>query len=237
MITAYTGVPGSGKTLDVMREICFALRTGRRVLSNIRIDKLPGGLEKYRGRLKYISNDEITPKNLRRYAFKNHNLTKKGTQYQTLIVVDECQLMFSDTFMTKKDAKPWLTFFSQHRKLRFNMLMVTQSMRTGLVRDIRDKVEIETSHWKMSNYPTKSIVAGLVFLIISLLPIEVFMSVSQWKAMPDKNRLIRRLYLYKPKYGRMYDTYEMYDIEDLREYQREESGEAEQPESGGRAPA
>ena len=211
MIIAYTGTPGAGKTLDIMRQILFMLRTGRRVLCNINVE-LPPQFRKYKHRMFNMKNDDITPEYLVRFAVTHHDLEKTGRELQTVVIIDECQLKFSDTFMTKKQAQPWLWFFSQHRKLRFDFMMVTQSIRTGLVRDIRDKVEIEYTHWKMSNYPTKSIVLGLIFLLISVSPIEIFMSVGQWKAMPDRNRLIRRLYMFKPRYAKMYDTYEIIDM-------------------------
>jgi hypothetical protein len=92
--------------------------------------------------------------------------------------------------------------------------MVTPDIRTGLVRDIRVIVEIEVTHWKMTNYPTKSVMFGLILLIIQLLPIGLFMSVMQWRAMPDRKNLIRRLFLYKPRYAKMYDTYKIYDMEE-----------------------
>lgn len=213
MITAYTGAPGSGKSLDMARRIEQAIRYGKNVICNSEI-MLPPKLQKRRDKLFCVDNDEITPEFLRAFAKERH---KEDRESQTLVVIDECQLKFGDTFMTKNTAKPWGRFFSQHRKLGYDVLMVTPSLRTGLIRDIRVIVEIETVHWKMTNYPTKSIFLGVILLIIQLLPINLFMSVMQWRAMPEKKFLIRRLFLYKPKYGKMYDTFKIYDMDEMKE--------------------
>jgi hypothetical protein len=217
MITAYTGAPGSGKSLDMCRQIVQAIRFGRKVVCNMDI-VLPRNLRRKQKNLFCVENEEITPAFLRSFATKHHKPRKES---QTLVVVDECQLKFSDTFMTKGTAKPWLEFFSQHRKMGYDFLMVTPSIRSGLIRDVRDIVEIEVTHWKMTNYPTKGVVSGLILLIIALLPINVFMSVSQWKAMPDRKNLIRRLFLYKPRYAKMYDTYKIYDVTEQAKKQQE----------------
>ena len=208
MLKTYTGPPGSGKTLNAMRNVAETLRRGRNVVSNMEID-LPSDLKKHEKRLHCVENEAITPRFLRDFAEKYHEPRREK---QTLVVIDECQLKFSQTFMTKASARPWMEFFSQHRKLGFDFLLVTPSARSGLVRDIRDVVEMEVKHLKMSNYPTKSIFLLLILLLIDLLPIEIFMSIAQWTGLKEKKYLIRRLFLYKPKYGKMYDTFKIYDV-------------------------
>ena len=219
MITAYTGTPGSGKTLDVMRAIIYALQSGRKVLCNIRIRDLPRSLEKKRHLIEYINDSDITPRNFLRYAVREHDLSEEGREYQTLVVIDECQLIFSDTVMKKWQERQWMRFFSQHRKFRYNFLLVTQSLRGGIVRQIRDKVELEMLHWKLSNYPTKSVMFGLILLLVALSPVEIFMSVTKWPATTEK---VKRMFLYKPKLGRMYGTYELFDMEELKDIIGEE---------------
>ena len=211
MITAYTGAPGSGKSLNMAKKIEEAIKYGRKVICNSEI-MLPKKLQKKRDRLFCVDNDEITPEFLYSFAAENHKPRKES---QTLVVIDECQLKFSDIFLTKATARPWLKFFSQHRKLGYDFLMITPAIRTGLTRTIREIVEIEVIHWKMTNYPTKGVISGLILLLIQLLPINLFMSVSQWRAMPSKKHLIRKLFLYKPKYAKMYDTYKIYEVEQL----------------------
>jgi hypothetical protein len=193
------------------RQIEQAIKYNGNVICNSEIE-LPEKLKKKKSRKLFcVENEQITPEFLYSFARKHH---KPRRESQTLVVIDECQLKFSDTFMTKATARPWLKFFSQHRKLGYDFLMVTPSIRTGLVRDIREIVEVEVGHWKMTNYPTKGVFSGLILLIIQLLPINLFMSVTQWRAMPDKKNLIRRLFLYKPRYAKMYDTYKIYDMDE-----------------------
>jgi hypothetical protein len=219
MIRAYTGTPGSGKTLDVMRAICHALRANKKVLCNIRLRELPDNLEKKRHLIEYLKDSDITPRNLLRYAVLQHDLSDQGKEYQTLVVIDECQLIFSDTVMKKWQERQWLRFFSQHRKLRYNFLLITQDLRGGMVRQIRDKVEHEILHWKLSNMPTKSIIFGIILLMIQLLPFDVFISIEKWGASSER---VKRLFLYKPKLGNMYGTYELFDMEELKEIIGEE---------------
>ncbi len=76
----------------------------------------------------------------------------------------------------------------------------------------------------------------MILLIIAILPINVFMSVSQWKAMPDRKNLIRRLFLYKPRFAKMYDTYKIYDVTEqakktVRDFTDEQTSDGEQPEA------
>ena len=226
MITAYVGPPGSGKSLDMCRRIEQAIRQWRNVICNSEIT-LPDKLKHRSDKLFCVENEEITPDFLYDFADKHHRPDRES---QTLVVIDECQLKFSQTFLTKGTVQPWLTFFSQHRKKGYDFLMVTPDIRTGLIRDIRVIVELEVTHWKMTNFPTKSIVAGLILLTIHLLPVELFMSVMQWRAMPDKRFLTRRLFWYKPKYSKMYNTFKIYDVTPTKQSgNRSSQGDKEDP--------
>ena len=77
----------------------------------------------------------------------NHKIGKEG---QTLVVIDECQIIFNCRDFGRKDRNAWVTFFAQHRKLGFNVILITQSDRM-LDRQIRSLVEEEVKHRKLNN--------------------------------------------------------------------------------------
>lgn len=61
MIQCYTGVPGSGKSYHVAKEVYNALRSGMNVISNLQINTSiipPKSDKKPLGKFIYIPNDE-----------------------------------------------------------------------------------------------------------------------------------------------------------------------------------
>ena len=114
-----------------------ALRSGKNVICNSSTDlplKLGTG-----NRFYIVENEQLTPDYLWAFMDEHHEPVRKS---QTLIVIEECQLIFSEPL----DVKSWQDFFSQHRALGCDILLVTSNVR-NIVRDIRKLVEQEVSHW------------------------------------------------------------------------------------------
>lgn len=208
-INLYTGTPGSGKSLDLARDIIRRLRRGSRVIANIDIDvdEIKGN----KGTFVYLPDHEMTPQFLYDFARLNHERGKEG---QTLIIIDECQLKFNprDYLIKSKQAErmEWIEFFTTHRHYGYNVILSTQWDRM-IDRQIRALVEYEYIHRKINNYK-----------IFALLPFKLFVSVQYWYGL--RLRIGAEFYIYRKLYSRIYDSYtrfsdENIDPEELRELQ------------------
>ena len=50
----------------------------------------------------------------------------KPKEHQIFLVVDECGRVFNPRDWQRPDRREWLTFFSQHRKLMFDVVLIAQ---------------------------------------------------------------------------------------------------------------
>lgn len=213
MIYLYTGTPGSGKSLHMAKEIIERLMKGKDVIGNFPINEnifysrkirfsfkkgfsLVKVIKKKMGKFTYIENVKITVPWLVDYARKNH---KRGRENQSLLCIDECQCMFNPREFSRKDRMPWNNFFSQHRKLGYNVILVTQSDRM-LDRQIRSIIEYEVKHRKINNY-------GMA----CMLPVKTFISIEYWYGV--RERVSTDYFIYLPRYGSFYDSYAIFDYD------------------------
>lgn len=133
MITLYTGTPGSGKSLHVAKVILERLQIDKKnVIANFEVNQDVINKKRFMisnkniGKFFYLDNSELTVNALVDYAKKNHVL---GKEHQTLLVIDECQTFFNPREFQRKDRLDWNNFFSQHRKLGYEVILVTQNDR------------------------------------------------------------------------------------------------------------
>lgn len=68
----------------------------------------------------------------------------------------------------------WIKFFTQHRKLGYNFIVISQSDRM-IDKQIRSLFEYEIKHRKVNN-----------FKIGKLLPMSTFVGVSYWYGVSEK---------------------------------------------------
>jgi hypothetical protein len=201
MITFYSGTPGSGKSLHVAREIYFNLLIKKRpVVANFPIDydyltkrKLLRSNKKA-AKFTYVDNKDLTINWLYKYAFENHKLGKEG---QTIVIIDECQVMFNPREFSRADRLEWITFFTQHRKLGYHFILISQFDRL-IDRQIRCLFEYEVKHRKLNNF------GPFVFL-----PFKTFVAISYWYGIGE--RVDRKIFIYKRKHGKLYDSFMMFD--------------------------
>ena len=217
MIYLYTGTPGSGKSLHMGKEILSRLRKGRDVIGNFPIyedifykktinfkRKFPfikiGKKRKYgMGNFKWLKVEDFTVKNLVDYARKNHKLNREN---QTLICIDECQSMFNPREFMKSDRLNWNNFMAQHRKLGYNIILVTQNDRL-LDRQIRGLVEYEIKHRKINNYS-----------VGAFIPVKTFIAIEYWYGVRQK--IGSEFFLYSKTYGeKLYDSFRIFDFQEL----------------------
>jgi zona occludens toxin (predicted ATPase) len=209
MVKFYSGTPGSGKSYHTAKEIWNALRTRRRnVISTVNIDtnKISRNGKKKIGDFVYIPITELTVRFLYQYAIQNH---KKGKEGQTLLVIDECQIIYNTRDCQDKENKKsrieWILFFSRHRHLGYDVILISQQDRM-LDRQIRGMFEYEYKHRKVNNYS-----------VGWLIPFTIFVVIQYWYG--AKLRCGSEFVIYRRKVGKIYDSYTMYDdyLEEFRD--------------------
>jgi len=197
MIYLYSGTPGSGKSLHVAQKVVTRLKMLKKsVISTFDVDieyiSKKGKIKL--GEFTYVPITELTPKFLYEYAFKNH---KKGKEGQTLVIIDECQIIFNPRDFGRADRMGWINFFTQHRHLGYDFILVSQFDRL-IDRQIRSLFEYEIKHRKINN-------RGLLWM----LPVKTFVAITYWYGV--KERISSQFFIYKKKISRIYDSYTMFD--------------------------
>jgi zona occludens toxin (predicted ATPase) len=195
-------------------EVWQELRFRRNVISTVNINtaKISRNGKKVIGDFVYVPIMDLTVEFLYRYAIRNH---KKGKEGQTLLVIDECQIIFNPRDFQQKDRRDWILFFSRHRHLGYNVILISQQDRL-VDRQIRGMFEYEYKHRKVNNY-------GIAWL----LPFTFFVCIQYWYG--NRLRIGAEFIRYRKKIAQIYDSYTMYD-DYLAEYANEATPEAEPEE-------
>lgn len=199
MIYLYSGSPGSGKSLHVAKDIYNRLNYSRRpnnVVANFMINKKM--IKNKKANFIYKDNSDLTVKFLLEYALKNHKI---GEENQTLVVVDECQVIWnSREWQSGMNRMEWIKFFTQHRKLGYNFIVISQNDRM-IDRQIRALFEYEVKHRKVNN-----------FKIGKLLPVSTFAAITYWYGINEKLEV--EFFFYRNKWGQFYDSYGTFELDD-----------------------
>lgn len=201
MITLYSGTPGSGKSYHAAKDIITKFRRGGGLIANFPV-KVPDGIRpKKELRVSYWDNSEITPQRLAAYALEHHKI---GVEGQTLLIVDEAQVVYNCREFNSKDRMDWVKFFSQHRKLGFDVLLIAQNDRM-LDRQIRTLIEDEVKHRKLNNF---GFGGGMIQLLT--LGSTWFIALDYWYG-GNKLLMGRQIIRYSSKVAAIYDSYRMFD--------------------------
>lgn len=198
MIDLYSGTPGSGKSLHTAERLYFWLRTGRPAICNfdIRLDCVSKKNSK-KLKFRFVPNDKLTPDFLISYAasFWKGKTIKEDS---ILLVIDECQLIFNAREWSKQGRDKWLSFFSQHRKYGYHIILVAQYDRM-IDRQIRSLIEYEYVHRKVSNFGIKGRLLSIV------MGGHMFVSVKVWYPMNEK--VGSEFFRARKMFFRLYDTF------------------------------
>lgn len=201
MISFYSGTPGSGKSLKMAHEVVEWIKKFKRnVIANTRIDTKTFLKKKKGGLFYYLSNDKFEPEFFYKYALKFHDL---GREHQSLIVIDEAQCLFSPTAVklasseNKAYRQEWLEFFTQHRHLGFDIIIISQFDRL-IDAQIRCLFEYNCVHRKANNF-------GPIGSILTILHIPLFVQITYWYGVNQITS--RQFYTYQKKYAQIYDSY------------------------------
>lgn len=199
MISLFSGTPGSGKSLHVASYIYERCKRERVTIGNFDVNRkvIPNPEFYY-----YWDNSEITVERLVQFSFEYFQ-DNKFREGKILLILDEAQLLFNAREWSVKGRSDWILFFTQHRKLGYDIIMVAQFDRM-IDKQIRSLFEYEVVHRKLSNFGWK----GKLLSIWTLN--RLFVAVKIWY--PLKERVGSEYFLYSKKYASLYDTRALFDL-------------------------
>lgn len=193
-IYLFTGTPGSGKSLHMARLIYWRQRRKVPTIANfdIREECINEGY------FKPICNDDLTPHALQDFAVDSFEKGLcKRKEGAINVFIDECQILFNARNWNEKSRPDWIKFFTQHRKLGYDVYLIAQ-FDSMVDKQIRSLVEYEVKHRKLNNYGRFGTIVGTVIRK------PVIVCVSYWY--PMKQRLRSETFIGTRKYFEMYDT-------------------------------
>ena len=120
MINLFSGTPGSGKSLYATYYLIRELKTGRGVIANFAINE---DFFKKPVNFLYRDNSELTVPFLVQYSKDNHIPNK---EHQTTVIIDEAGVKFNVRDWDVKDRIQWIKFFTLHRKLGYDFILISQ---------------------------------------------------------------------------------------------------------------
>jgi zona occludens toxin (predicted ATPase) len=200
MIELYTGTPGSGKSLHLSKLIYMRLRQKRPVVGNFPIS--------YKGKNEYyyIEVDNVVladPNDLIDFALGYWKAKEcNPIEGHITLIIDEAQILFNSRTWNDSKRKEWIKFFTQHRKLGFNVVLVAQ-FDMMLDKQLRSLIEYQTIHRKVSNFG----IFGFFFAFIFANKLHV--AVKIWY--PIKKKTDSSFFLARKKWYSLYDTYAIFE--------------------------
>ena len=163
MIEIYTGTPGSGKSLhvaDVMKRCIEWFKSPVIANFEFRAKALNG---KGWGSFLYVPNQKLNPDLLVRFSEEYKKL--RGFEHvpedHILLVIDEAQIIFNSRSWNSNDRPEWISFFTQHRKLGYKVILVAQYM-DMLDKQMRAVIEYEHIHRKVKNIGLGGMIMNLI---------------------------------------------------------------------------
>lgn len=201
MIKLYSGTPGSGKSLHLAELLYYRIKNTKTVtIGNFELNtaNIKG---RKRGIYLSVDNARLLPQRLVDFSYKYRRRYGKVKESTFLLVIDESQILFNSREWQMKDRGDWLSFFTQHRKLGYDVILVAQFDRM-LDRQLRALFEYEYIHRKCTNY-------GIVGRFISLFCFgSLFVCIKVWY--PLKEKTGSEFFIYHKKYADIYDTYSLF---------------------------
>lgn len=204
MISLYSGTPGSGKSLHVAEKIFTRLQIGVTCICNFDFNT---DLVRFkRAEFYKVENWDLTVDYLVEFAFAHGKKNRKGKlkEGQFLLVIDECQMLFNSRDYGKRDRQEWCTFFTQHRKYGYDVILVAQFDRM-IDRQIRSLIEYEFIHRKVSNFGWRG------YLLNIFMMGNMFACKEMWY--PMKEKVSASFFRFNKKYARCYDSYKLFQLD------------------------
>lgn len=198
MISLYSGTPGSGKSYHTANVVQSRLKYRHTTIGNFPINNY----KHYRGEYIYVDNSRLSPEWLIEYS-KEYFSIHRFREGAILLLIDEAQLLFNSRDFMRGDRMAWLSFFTQHRHLGFDIILICQFDRM-LDRQIRSLIEYEYIHRKVSNFGWRG-----WFLSWWCLG-RLFCAVKVWY--PLKQKVESEFYILRKSVYRIYDSYADFNV-------------------------
>ena len=229
MIHLYSGTPGSAKSFHATQRIFYRLRSRKTVICNYPVNldycsysaagfwlkkffKKFSPRKRRLGEFLYVPNHELTVDFLKQYAMKYH---RRGKESQTLVVIDECGIMFNPRTFCQADRLGWLEFFSLHRHYGYDFILIAQSDRM-IDRQIRSFLEYDHRHRNVGNF---KLFGKLLALLCGG---GLFIDVTLYYGLREK--VSANWFRFSRRVAALYDSYALYG-EGPEEDPPEETGE------------
>ena len=159
------------------------------------------------GHYLYMENSEMTVERLKEICYLHHKYKVSSIngeeqrvylENQTLLVIDECAVLFNCRQWGDRSRAEWCEFFTQHRKYGYNIILVAQHERM-LDRQIRYLIEIFVTHRNCRYWKTPAKVLSL------LLGGSLFVVLYRWQGC--REIMNTELYRYRPRIAAIYNSY------------------------------
>lgn len=197
MIYLFSGTPGSGKSLDMARNILNDLRNNKPVICNFPIS-VPKYLKKRENNFHFWDNDTMFPGKLISFA-NNYFANHKFREGSIVLYIDECQLLFNARTWNIKGRSDWNAFFTNHRHFGYDIILVAQFDRM-IDKQIRSLIEYELIHRKVNNLG----LPGIFFRVILFSP-TLFVRIKMYYPLAEK--VGTEFFRYSDKYSKIYNSY------------------------------
>lgn len=203
-VVAYVGVPGSGKSLHVMRDVYwYGKRSDALIMCNFDVNPPRG----FRASFCRLPSGEVAFEDVMRGVLEWLNagnvVTREG---QILVVIDEAQITFNNREWNKQGRAAWIRLFIQHRKLGLRFVLVVQDLNM-LDKQIRAVVETCGHHMRVNSY-------GWLGSLVSLLsfgrPVCMCIYRLPFYGSTKAGIVGRELVTGKRRLYRMYDTHTLF---------------------------
>lgn len=194
MLTLYTGTPGSGKSYHATERIDIWLRQGKNVISTypIKVNN------HHKGIFTFVPLLSISVDYLLQF-FKDHH--KPNKEDQTLVVIDECHIIFNSREFNNKARAKWLQFLALSRHYGYDFILITQNDR-AIDRQIRGLVEYNIKHRNLAGFGLKG------WLLIFVLH-KKFVAIKMWYV--NNEKCTQEFFNIRKRVTRLYDTFAMFD--------------------------
>ena len=145
MIYCYSGVPGSGKSLHIVKECLFRMKHNKRlkVICNFDVDLHP-----YNQRLFRFDAFNFTPEMLMDFIKEHSDGDIRPNSF--LVIWDEAQNVFNTRTWNDKRRLDWLRWFTTSRHWGTDVILCAQQLEM-LDKQIRGIVEINVRHYKLAS--------------------------------------------------------------------------------------
>lgn len=204
MIELYSGTPGSGKSLHLAQKIKNWVHLYKApVIGNFEFNAYacrPRGFGSYL----MVDNKDLHPELLIYFSeeYKKVRGWERVPEEHILVVIDECQLLFNAREWNNESRPEWISFFTQHRKLGYRVILVAQFDQM-IDKQVRALIEYEYIHRKVKNVG----IGGKIFNFFALGNLHV--SVKIYK--PLNQRVGSDWFKADKKLFTLYDSYTRFE--------------------------